>query len=146
MDEKEVSKTKPTNFSKQSNKGTSKPLKEKPSIDKKSKERSKEKPIKQKGRKSGAVKAKKVKLELEEKKEILYKVISRNYWNLYLDIFLLFALSIAYGVVLFYTDLYLGIIYIVFAIIFCILISMTYYFELEREMNVVLKDLEGLLK
>jgi len=142
MDEKAASNTKGSKSSKISKKDISKSVKEKPSIEKKFKEKS----TKQKAGKPRDVMAKKVILELEEKKAILNKVINRNYWNLYLDIFLLFALSISYGVVLFFSEQYFGIIFIVYAIIFCILISMTYYYELEREMNVVMKDLEGLLK
>ena len=81
----------------------------------------------------------------KRKKDILNTFIKNKIWNLYLDTFLLFGLSIAYGIVLIYSDNILGGIFIVFALICCYIISIDNYHSLNEDMKKITKEFETLL-
>ena len=80
--------------------------------------------------------------KIEEGKKLIKEYISKKYWSLFLDLFLLFAISIAYGIVLFLTESYVGQIFLIFAIICCIMISINQYRDMKRDIDVALSDLE----
>ena len=84
--------------------------------------------------------------KLESGRKLIQQFIRSKYWKLYFDIFLLFIISISYGVILYYTIYLLGIAFLIFAIICCILISFTHYVDMKKDIQVALKDLEILMK
>ena len=82
----------------------------------------------------------------KKKKELINKFIKTKYWDLYLDIFLLFGFSISYSIVLYFTNYLTGQIFVVFAIICCVLISIDYHETIKNEINKVLRDIDIMLK
>ena len=83
---------------------------------------------------------------LAQKKLLLNKFVKDRHWNLMVDIFLLFAITVGYGIALYFTEPYISIIFIVFALICCIIISTNYYNDEKEEITKVINDLEILLK
>jgi hypothetical protein len=83
---------------------------------------------------------------IEKSRQLLKKFINRKYGTLYLDIFLLFALSIAFGIILSFDEIILGLIFIIFAVICCGITSYFYYSDVKRDIDLTLKDLEIILK
>ncbi len=84
--------------------------------------------------------------QFEAGKRLIEKFMGGKYWALYVDIFLLFSVSIAYGVVLYLNESLLGLIFLVFTAICCTMTSLNYYSEVKDEINVTLKDVELLLR
>ena len=85
-------------------------------------------------------------LILEEQKKIVDKFILGLYWNLYIDVFLIFSLTIAYSISLYFIEPYVAQIFVIFGIICCIIISFNYFINVKKEINKVMKDLEILFK
>jgi len=85
-------------------------------------------------------------LELEAGKEIIRKFIGKKYWSLYLDIFLLFAISMAYSIVLFFTEQIVGELFFIFAIICCTIISINQYQDMKGDIETALSDLDLIFK
>jgi hypothetical protein len=81
-----------------------------------------------------------------KKDEILAMYRKEKGFNLLLDMFLIFAFSISYGVYLIYTEGVIGMIFMIFAVIFCILIALVHYVDMYEEYENVVKDLEILFK
>ena len=69
-----------------------------------------------------------------------------KYGALYLDIFLLFSLSIALSIFLYFLNNVLGELFLVFALLCCIFISYSYYSDVNADIDKVVKDLEILIK
>ncbi len=90
-------------------------------------------------------KEKEVLKALKKKKDILNAFIKNKFWSLHLDTFLLFSLSIAYWIVLIYTDNILGVIFIVFALICCSIISIDNYHSINEDLKKITKEFESLL-
>lgn len=84
--------------------------------------------------------------EMEAGQKIIKEYIGGKYWSLYLDIYLLFSVSISYGIVLYLTDNSSGIVFIIFAIICCVITSIYSYRDVKKDIGLVLKDLEIMLK
>ncbi|WP_455391420.1 hypothetical protein [[Eubacterium] cellulosolvens] len=84
--------------------------------------------------------------DLETGRKLVKQFISGKYWDLYLDIYLMFSLSVGYGIILYFTLDFLGEIFLVFAIICCILISAIHYTNMKQDIDMALKDLELILK
>jgi hypothetical protein len=84
--------------------------------------------------------------EMEAGQIVINKYISSKYWSLYLDIYLLFSVTISYGIVLYLTDNLTGIVFIIFAIICCFFTSAYTYQDVKQDISSVLKDLEIMLK
>lgn len=87
--------------------------------------------------------------KLEVGKKMLKQFLRKKYWSLWLDIFLLFSISITYSFILYFTDektKTLGIAFLIFAVICCILISLNHHRDMKQEIEGTLKDLELLLK
>jgi len=82
----------------------------------------------------------------EEQKKIVDQFITGLYWNLYIDLFLIFSLTIAYSISLYFLEPYIAQIFLIFGIICCSIMSFNYYIDVKNEINKVLKDLEILLK
>lgn len=85
-------------------------------------------------------------VKLEAGKKLIKEFIGRKHWNLYLDIFLIFAISIGYGFVLYFQENLLGQVFIIFAIICCTLSSMNQYKDMKEDIEVALKDLDFILR
>lgn len=79
-------------------------------------------------------------------KELLNKFLTNLYWDLYLDLFLLFSLTIVFSIILIITELNIGIIFLVFSLICCSIISVNYYTDIKNEIDKVMKDLQFLLR
>lgn len=86
--------------------------------------------------------------DIENKKKIVNTFISKKFWDLYVDIYLLYAFSISYGVFLINTNNNnnVGQIFVVFALVLCTMISFRYYMNMKKETETALKDLEVLFK
>jgi len=85
-------------------------------------------------------------VKLEAGKKLIKEFIGRKHWTLYLDIFLIFAISIGYGFVLYFQENLLGQIFIIFAIICCSISSINHYRDMKEEIEVALKDLDFILR
>lgn len=83
---------------------------------------------------------------LEAQKKIIDQYIKKSYWDLYLDLFFLFSLTITYCIILYFTDQIIAQIFIVFALICCIIIASNYYMDVKLEIEKVIKDLDVLLR
>jgi hypothetical protein len=81
-----------------------------------------------------------------KKEEILAMYKKEKGFNLLLDMFLIFAFSISYGIYLTYTEGLIGVMFIVFALIACIIITLVHYVDMHEEYENVVKDLEILFK
>jgi hypothetical protein len=83
---------------------------------------------------------------LETGRKLIKQFVRSKYWGLYFDIFLLFGVSISYGIVLYFLIELLGLVYLVFAIICCLLISVVHYIDMKKDIDIALKDLELIMK
>ncbi len=84
---------------------------------------------------------------LEKKNKILTKFQKDKFATLYLDVFLIYVFSLTYGIYLcLMTSLVLGLVFLIFSIIFCSMISYIYYTETRNDIESVIKDLEILFR
>jgi membrane protein YdbS with pleckstrin-like domain len=89
---------------------------------------------------------------LEAGRKLIKEFIRNKHWELYLYIFLLFSMSIAYIIVLYYTldtfnsSVVVAQIFLVFTIICCLSISIIQYNDMKDEIDVALKDLQIMFK
>ena len=79
-------------------------------------------------------------------KELLNKFLKNLYWDLYLDLYLMFSLTIVFSIVLILTERNIGIIFLVFGMICCSVISINYYVDIKNEIEKVMKDIQFLLR
>lgn len=80
---------------------------------------------------------------LKKKEELMNKFLKNKFGSLYLDNFLLFALSLTYGFFLYiFTTPQIGFTFIIFIIICCSIISWVNYHDLIEDIDSVIKDLE----
>jgi len=85
-------------------------------------------------------------VKLEAGKRLIKEFIGRKHWTLYLDIFLIFAISMSYGFVLYSQENLLGQAFIIFAIICCTITSINHYRDMKEDIEVALKDLDFILR
>jgi hypothetical protein len=88
----------------------------------------------------------KTKLIIDKKKEVLSLYLRDKYLNIILDLYLLFVLGLTYSAYLILTEPRIGWIFLIFTIICSLIIGGTYYFEIKREVDIVLKDLDIIFK
>ena len=100
-----------------------------------------------KNKKTKIKRDKKEQLILEKKNNILSKFQKDKFATLYLDVFLIYVFSVTYGTYLcLMTSLVLGLIFLIFSLIFCTLISNLYYLDTKSDIESVMKDLEILFR
>ena len=81
-------------------------------------------------------------LKEDKKKEVLQLYIRDKYINIALDLYLLFVLGLTYCLYLIIEKPEIGWWFLIFTLICCWIIGFTYYYEIKREVDIVLKDLE----
>ena len=85
-------------------------------------------------------------LKKDKKKEVLRLYIRDKYINIALDLYLLFVLGLTYCLYLIIEEPDIGWWFLAFTLICCWVIGFTYYSEIKREVDIVLKDLEIIFK
>jgi Ca2+-dependent lipid-binding protein len=87
-----------------------------------------------------------IQLDLESGQKIIRDYIHHQVWILYVDMFLLFSISIVFGYILHSLEPSLGVVFLAFAIVCCSWISVSHYQDIRHDQDIAMKDLEEMLK